>query len=107
MNKNVLLALVAVVALGAVGYFAFSGNMAPTEVNNPPQGTPAVNPPAGGVGTTSTTTTTTQTTVTVPAGIVKVTYQNNAFTPRNIEIKAGESIEFVNNSSSSIFIASD
>jgi plastocyanin len=104
------LALIVVVVVVIAGYFLFAtktqapvttqdvnpGNSAPTETATP-------NP----TGTTTTTTSINTTVTATAAKTVTVTYNGSTFSPASVTIKKGDSVKFVDTSSSPMWIASN
>jgi len=103
MNKNQSIALVAVIVIVGL-FFYFNDAQAPVQQNTQQQSTATLTPPV------------TEVTPVAPAPkpIVKsapvakntVSYAADAFTPTTLNVKAGESVKFVNNSTLSMWVMS-
>lgn len=93
MNGNAVWAGVVLIIIIAGGWFLFKSPAAPTST---------VDDQSAMTTTTSTTTTTTVT----PAPVVTVTYTDQGFSPKEISIPLGTTVNFVNQSSGKMWVAS-
>lgn len=96
MNKALIGVLVIVVG-GLVGWYVIKGGVG--NMNTAPQqeaqNTPTISPADTGSDTT------------VVTGVTTVEYTDNGFSPKTITVKKGTKVTFTNNSSTSMWVASD
>lgn len=96
MDSRWLGVIVLIIIVGLGGWYVFSHPMqsAPTAPSE------ATTTPDTGMASTTTTTTTT-------TGPMTVAYTNTGFSPASITVAQGQSVTFVNQSSGSMWVASD
>lgn len=90
MSKKTIFAIIVIVIFVIAGYFLFTRTAAaPTPIPN--------------INTTQTTDATTGSTAQVAS---LITYTDTGFSPKNITVKAGDTVRFVNSSSHGMWVAS-
>lgn len=99
-NTKIIIAVIVVILLVIGGYFAFSHTAAA------PTPDMASTTQDLGVATTTTDSVATSTGATVSPDTTVITYTNAGFSPKNVSIKVGDTVRFVNNSSHGMWVAS-
>ncbi|MEK7645121.1 MAG: cupredoxin domain-containing protein [Patescibacteria group bacterium] len=103
MDKNQSIALVAVIVVVGL-FFYFNDAQAPTQQNTQQQSQSAYTPPTESAPATPTSKPAAK--AAVPVAKNTVSYAGGAFSPMTLNIKAGESVKFVNNSTLSMWVMS-
>lgn len=102
MNKNQSIALVAVIVIVGL-FFYFNSAQAPAPQNTQQQSQATLTPP---VETTSVAPTPKPVVKTAPVAKNTISYSAGAFTPTTLNVKTGESVKFINNSTLSMWVMS-
>lgn len=103
MNKNQSIALVAVIVIVGL-FFYFNDAQAPVQQNTQQQSQATLTPPTEPAPTAPAPKPAAKTSAPVEKNTVS--YAGGAFTPTTLNIKAGESVKFVNNSTLSMWVMS-
>ncbi|MEI6345756.1 MAG: cupredoxin domain-containing protein [bacterium] len=103
MNKNQSITLVAVIVIVGL-FFYFNSAQAPAEQNTQQQSQATLTPPVQ--DTTPTAPTPKPVVKATPVAKNTVSYAAGAFTPTTLNVKAGEGMKFVNNSTLSMWVMS-
>lgn len=103
MNKNQSIAVIAVIVVVGL-FFYFNDAQAPVQENSQQQSPAALTPPTETMPAAPAP----KTVVKAAVPVIKntVSYADGAFTPTTLNVKAGESVKFVNNSTLSMWVMS-